>query len=149
MREPRSQKHLCRGSNHFLNYFFRPPLVTDRRPTVSWSWQEKVSTTDETSTSLSNFYFPNEDEIINDFDDYASSTTVNRPTRPTRPPKPSTMDLVTYFPPLKNNNKNKPIPTLPPTTSTTRRTTTTTRVSEKMCCKQLGYLFSQSCNYSQ
>ena len=42
------------------------------------------------------------------------------------------MDLVTYFPPLKNNNKNKPIPTLPPTTSTTRRTTTTTRVSEKM-----------------
>ena len=135
MREPRSQKHLCRDSNHFLNYFFRPPLVTDRRPTVSWSWQEKVSTTDETSTSLSNFYFPNEDEIINDFDDYASSTTVNRPTRPTRPPKPSTMDLVTYFPPLKNNNKNKPIPTPPPTTSTTRRTTTTTRVSERMSCE--------------
>jgi len=103
----------------------RPPLVTDRRPTVSWSWQEKVSTTDKTSTSLSNFYFPNQDEIISDFDDFESSTTVNRPTRPTRPPKPSTMDLVTYFPPFKNNNK--PIPTFPPTSSTTRRTTTTTR----------------------
>ena len=64
----------------FLNFVFRPPLVTDRRPTVSWSWQEKSTT--ENSTPTSNFYFPSSsaNEML-DFDDFETSTTIKRPTR--------------------------------------------------------------------
>jgi len=102
----------------------RPPLVTDRRPTVSWSWQDKIGT--ETSTSTGSFYFPSsEPNEMLDFDDFETSTTIKRPTRPTRPPKPSSVELVTYFPPLKN----KPIPTMLPTSSTTMRRTTTTKTT--------------------
>ena len=119
-------------------WFFRAPDA-DRKPTVSWSWEKRkttVSTTQQTSSTitLTNFYFPSTTSSSDSLN-YQTTVSNSRPTRPTRPPKPSSVDLVTYFPPLKN----KPIPTMPTlttiSTTTVKTSTTTKRTTVKTTTK--------------
>ena len=122
--------HMYLVTRYHKNIFRKP--FPDRKPTVSWTWENAkstVSTTTVSDVTTSKFYFPSNSQKTST----SSSTTtsdkttevIKGPTRPTRPPKPSSIDLVTYFPPQLSKPSPGGLISLTPTTTTT--TTTTTR----------------------